>query len=320
MFRDSGVCDWARHAFSSRMAMVVTAGACSVLALSGCGGSSGGGLEGPLVGRIAFSSLRDGNAEIYTAFNDGTQQQRLTVDAGVAPPVDTQPSYSRDGSQITWVSTRGTGADAEIYVMDATGANQRALTENTVADSAPSFNPSGTLVVYSRGGNIFTVPTTGFTPPAVPTSTQIATAGIEPSFSPDGQKIVFISTRDGNREIYDMDANGTNQRRLTTTPTNEFNPRYSPNGQRLVYRQPGVGVNAAILVSDALASTPVEVVPADFNNGPADWNAAGTRLVFASNRTGGTGDLFIVRPIPIGTSNVPLRVTTAAAASDPSWQ
>ena len=50
-----------------------------------------------------------------------------------------------------------------------------------------------------------------------------------PSWSPDGERIVFSSTRDGNGEIYMMDANGGNQRRLTKHGGHDGAPAwYSP--------------------------------------------------------------------------------------------
>ncbi len=45
-----------------------------------------------------------------------------------------------------------------------------------------------------------------------------------PSWSPDGSKIVFWSDRDGNNEIYVMNANGTEQRRLTDHPALDVAP------------------------------------------------------------------------------------------------
>jgi TolB protein len=58
----------------------------------------------------------------------------------------------------------------------------------------------------------------------------------EPSFSPDGRKIVFISTRDGNDEIYLMELDGSEQVRLTNTPdTVEEMPSFSPDGSMILF-------------------------------------------------------------------------------------
>ena len=47
---------------------------------------------------------------------------------------------------------------------------------------------------------------------------RLTTQGAQPGWSPDGQKIAFMSERDGNSEIYTMNADGSQQRNLTRTP------------------------------------------------------------------------------------------------------
>ena len=56
-----------------------------------------------------------------------------------------------------------------------------------------------------------------------------------PSWSPDGKRIVFSSGRDGNREIYVMDADGRNQLNLTNSPQGDYSPSWSPDGERIVF-------------------------------------------------------------------------------------
>jgi Tol biopolymer transport system component len=58
----------------------------------------------------------------------------------------------------------------------------------------------------------------------------------EPSWSPDGQNIVFASDRNGNSEIYKMNADGSNQARLTDNPANENFPSWSADGERIVFQ------------------------------------------------------------------------------------
>jgi Tol biopolymer transport system component len=49
-----------------------------------------------------------------------------------------------------------------------------------------------------------------------------------PTWSPDGKKIAFVSDRGGNDDIYVMDANGANVKRVTTNPASDSNPRWRP--------------------------------------------------------------------------------------------
>ena len=55
------------------------------------------------------------------------------------------------------------------------------------------------------------------------------------SYSPDGKQVIFESNRDGNWEIYIMNANGQNQRRLTNHPADDRRPRWHPNGDHIIF-------------------------------------------------------------------------------------
>ena len=56
-----------------------------------------------------------------------------------------------------------------------------------------------------------------------------------PSWSPDGKRIVFASWRDRNAEIYVMEADGNNPRNLTNHPFKDWDPSWSPDGRRIVF-------------------------------------------------------------------------------------
>ena len=64
---------------------------------------------------------------------------------------------------------------------------------------------------------------------------KISDNGSYPSWSPDGEKIVFDSKRDGNTDIYVMDTNGNNVKRLTTDPAYDRDPCWSPDGEKIVF-------------------------------------------------------------------------------------
>ena len=56
-----------------------------------------------------------------------------------------------------------------------------------------------------------------------------------PAWSPDGQRVVFGSTRDGQPELYLMDADGANQTRITDNPADDLAGRFSPDGSRIIF-------------------------------------------------------------------------------------
>ena len=75
--------------------------------------------------RIAFTSMRDGNNEIYAMDTDGKNKRRLTNNKAS----DSAPAWSPNGQKIAFVSRRDN--NNEIYIMDTDGSNQTRLTNNS---------------------------------------------------------------------------------------------------------------------------------------------------------------------------------------------
>ena len=96
--------------------------------------------------KIAFTSTRDGNLEIYVMDGDGRNQRRVTVH----PRVDEYPAWSPDGKKIAFVSNRNNinKDHKQIWVIDADGKNPIRLTDGLV-DTYPDWSPDGTKIVYN---------------------------------------------------------------------------------------------------------------------------------------------------------------------------
>jgi TolB protein len=115
--------------------------------------------------------------------------------------------------------------------MDSSGANQRQLTSTAQPDGTPSFSPDGTKILFASkrgttgGGTVFDIytmnPSTGS---ILQRLTNSKNGDFEPSWSRDGTKIAFTSLRDGNPEVYTMDANGSGPTRLTTNAAADNQP------------------------------------------------------------------------------------------------
>ena len=104
-------------------------------------------------------------------------------------------------------------------------------------------------------------------------------------------KIAFISTRDGNQEIYVMDVDGTGLVRLTKHPAIDSYPAWSPDGTKIAFTSNRRnGSTYEIYIMDADGKAPLRLtknnqpVPA-YDESPS-WSPDGRRIAFASNREG----------------------------------
>jgi Tol biopolymer transport system component len=138
----------------------------------------------------------------------------------------------------------------------------------------------------------------------------------QPSFSPDGRRIAFRSNRDGNYEIFLMNAEGTGQTQLTQTPSNRFaaQPSWAPDGRHIVYR--ANPADNPELYSVTTEGTNVRRL----TNSSADerypvYSPDGGRIAFSSTRD---GDSEIYTMDPDGTHVVQL-TRNNAFDSAPAW-
>ena len=93
---------------------------------------------------IAFTSERDGSADLYRMRVDGSGVERLTSE----PSYDDQAAWSPDGSQIVFVSTRGAGF-ANLWILDLKTKKARALTTGRGGDFRPAWSPDGKWIAFS---------------------------------------------------------------------------------------------------------------------------------------------------------------------------
>lgn len=100
--------------------------------------------KAPTTSKIAFTSNRDGNHEIYIMNPDGTGQKNLTRHKAS----DVQPAWSPTGKEILFVSNRNGVPD--LYLMDADGTNVRKVFKNLKLRTAPAWSPDGEQISYCR--------------------------------------------------------------------------------------------------------------------------------------------------------------------------
>ena len=181
--------------------------------------------------RIAFvSTAYNGRFHIFAGdFSNGalSNVQRLTGETRSPLPryyysqFDTEisPTWSPDGSELAFVSNRGHiyGSGGFWRMKAQPGAEARAIHyEETTWKARPDWSPHGTRLVYSsylgrQWNQLWVLPANGGDAFPLSYGEYDNTA---PRWSPDGQRIAFISNRGGNTSLWIEDAFGGAQRRL----------------------------------------------------------------------------------------------------------
>ncbi|HVL97633.1 MAG TPA: hypothetical protein VM266_17395 [Solirubrobacteraceae bacterium] len=180
----------------------------------------------------------------------------------------------------------------ELFSMNPDGSGQTRLMHNTFSDYSPRYSADGTRVAWVRettnnvSPQIWTMNADG-SDQTGPLTSQ-GSQSFMGDWSPDGTKLVFQSNRDGNFEVYVMNADGSNQVNLTNNATtgrnNDSQPAWSPDGTKIAFHSNRDG-NSNIHVMDADGTNVVNLTA----DSPAQesaprWSADGMRIAFQSNR------------------------------------
>lgn len=111
------------------------------------------------------------------------------------------------------------------------------------------------------------------------------TDDITPVWSPDGQRIAFVTQRDGNREIYLVNANGSDLVNLTQHPSEDWTPAWSPDGKEVGFSSNRQG-NWEIFVVNADGTNLRQITNDGTGNLSPVWSPDGTMMAFSSKRDG----------------------------------
>lgn len=284
--------------------------------------------------KILFQSDRDSTPpdpenplpakqDIYVMNADGSGQARLTTDAAD----DCNAEWSPDGSKIVFQSLRN-GSYYQVYSMNADGSGQMSLSNSTAADTQPSWSPNGAKIAFASERDHLGVPAIYVMNANGSNQTRLTFTSEpfrdeEPVWSRDALKIAFVSTRDSvvetwqetdddgnlltrsrvntNKEIYLMNADGSNQVRLTNTLENDESPAWSPDGNKIVFHssreRDAFDPTAQLWSMNPDGSNQVLITSDEFGESSPSWgNTAGNQNPIASS--GGSYSGVVAQNVP----------------------
>jgi TolB protein len=168
--------------------------------------------------RMVFCSQEEGgNSEIYLATSEGKGIRRLTFNKAT----DTAPCWSPTSRQIAFTSDRG--GTPQIYTMDAEGSNVTRVSFGGTYHDAPAWSPVGDNLAYvSRVDQIFDIYVLNLRTKQIIKLTEGNARNESPCWSPDGRHLIFSSNLTGTNQLYSIDYDGGNLRRLTSQGENKL--------------------------------------------------------------------------------------------------
>jgi len=199
------------------------------------------------------------------------------------------PAWDHDGRRISYMEFWS--GHGQLFVQDVATGHRRAVTDGKTLDFTPAFSPDGKSLAFSRateeGTDVYTINIRDNC------CLQRLTVGrfsdnLSPVYSPDGQRLGFVSTRAGLPQIYVMGTDGTDQQLFAPFDygvTGSSNaPDWSSDGLSVAFHR-DVGGTLQVFVLDARSRTVRQLTSLGRNEDPT-WAPDSRHLAFVSDRAG----------------------------------
>ncbi|MDQ4131910.1 MAG: hypothetical protein M3179_01605 [Actinomycetota bacterium] len=235
-------------------------------------------------------------------------------------PVDAT-TYPGLNGKLACVRELMPSRNLEVATMNPDGSGLTNLTNHERHDYNPAWSADGTTILFESERQVA----------GVSEMYRMNADGGDPQplvvnggpldrpfgFHPDSSQVVFHSNRDGNTEIYKMNADGSGQTNLTNHPLADANPDWSPDGTRIVWDSSRTG-NREIWTMDPFGGNLVQLTNFPGEDSGARWSPDGTKIAFQRN-VEGNFDIFVMNADGTNVRNLtnhPNRETFAAWSPD----
>ena len=272
--------------------------------------------------RIVFTSYRTGGGDVYKMDPQGNNVVRLTTFASA----DMEPTWSHDNKHIAMVRPRKDASNtvhADLYVMDADGTHGHWARSTPFPYNLehPSWSPDGSRLVLTaqvNGGSYLGWLDLATGQVGLFNAGAGGQLGINPSYDPTGQKIVYAGYR--GLTIEQINADGTAHKVLRTSSLGIGDPAFSPDGKKIAFYERVsfrsiTGPNMEIFVMTLADGKATQITNSLAYDAQPSWSPDGSKIAFLSNRTG----QFQIWTTSAAGGN-PLRIThTAKNELYPRW-
>jgi Tol biopolymer transport system component len=227
-----------------------------------------------------------GIEDLYTVPVAGGEPRRLTVDQRIINGA----AWTPNGREIVFASNRA--GEFALWRIDSSGGEPRSMPVTADFLANPSISRRGNRLAYVRESsntNIWSLRMSAAGSVLSPPVKSIYSSKEEtsPQYSPNGERVVFVSTRTGSSEIWLCEWTGSNPIRLTKfdgpiTGT----PRWSPDGQQIVFDSRPSGESRIYVIRAEGVGTSRRVTSGPGEDTVPSWSRDGKWIFFASTRSG----------------------------------